>query len=89
MGGLNVRFAIEAILYKILCFIYVSEAEIAWGTEFYLSVGREKGYNVCCGYDKFFFLALSFSKKESAEKIHCFISTPAHQPSSPPVSFRY
>ncbi len=59
MGGLNVRFAIEAVLYKVICLSYASEAEIAWGTELYRSAGREKGYNVRCDYDKFFFLALS------------------------------
>ncbi len=68
VGGLNVRFAIEAVLYTINCLNKESEAEIAWETELYLSVGRETGKYARCDYDKFFFLALSFSKKESAEK---------------------
>ncbi len=68
VGGLNVRFAIEAVLYTINCLNKESEAEIAWEIELYPSVGREKGKYVCCDYDKFFFLALSFLKKKAPKR---------------------
>ena len=43
-----------------------TEAEIVWEIKLSISAGRAKPKVVCCDYDKFFFLALSFSEKESA-----------------------
>ncbi len=72
------RFAIEAVLYNVICLNNVSEAEIAWETELHHSAGREKGKYVRCDYDggfhppyfsaSFSFWRFLFSKKKAPKR---------------------